>query len=110
MFPTHTLISRLRILVISRIFIAAFFLFYAQFVFPIQELIFYSVIVATVFLSAFYVIWLSLGRGLKVLAWFQILWETFQESTKEEIEVVIAAREEESEGKEEEPIEKEYVD
>jgi two-component system sensor histidine kinase PilS (NtrC family) len=80
MFPINVLIPRLRILIISRIFIAAFFLFYAQRVFPIEELIFYSVIVATVFLSAFYVIWLSVGRGLQILVWLQIVCDLILES------------------------------
>ncbi len=80
MLPINTLITRLRILIISRVFIAAFFLFYAQFIFRVEELVFYSVIVMTALLSAFYVIWLSLGQGLRILAWFQILCDLILES------------------------------
>jgi two-component system sensor histidine kinase PilS (NtrC family) len=80
MFTAPILMSRLRILIIARLFIAAFFLFYAQHVFSIEDLVFYLVIVVTTLLSAGYVFWLSVGYGLKILAWFQILCDLILES------------------------------
>ena len=80
MLPVNVLVNRLRVLIFARLFIAAFFLFYAQRVFPTDALVFYSVIVATTLLSAFYVLWLSAGKGLRILAWFQIVCDLILES------------------------------
>ena len=80
MLPVNVLVNRLRVLIFARLFIAAFFLFYAQRVFPTDALVFYSVIVATTLLSAFHVLWLSVGQGLRILAWFQIVCDLILES------------------------------
>ncbi len=75
-----TQIHRLRILLWSRLFIATFLLFYAQFVFRVERVIFYGIIAAVCFLSLVYLIWLVTGRLLKYLAWVQILFDLFLES------------------------------
>ncbi len=71
---------RLRILIISRLFIASFLLFYAQFVFPIEGVVFYSIIAVILILSVLYVLWLLSGRRLWLLACTQIAFDLILES------------------------------
>ncbi len=66
------LIKRLRVLIISRLLIGACLLFYAQFIFPVKAVVFYSIIALISFLSVLYVSWLITGINLNKLAWIQI--------------------------------------
>lgn len=73
-------VKRLRILVISRLFIASFLLFYAQFIFPVEGMLFYSIIAIISVLSIFYVLWLLCARRLRLLAYVQIACDLILES------------------------------
>ena len=73
-------VRRLRTLVISRLFIASFLLFYAQFVFPIEGILFYTVIAVISGLSIFYVLWLLSAKRLRLLAYIQIACDLVLES------------------------------
>lgn len=73
-------INRIRILIMARLFIAAFLLFYAQFVFHIERYVFYAIIAIVSLLSAGYVAWVIWGRLLKVLVYFQIVCDLILES------------------------------
>lgn len=75
-----TLIKRLRTLIISRLFIATFLLFYAQFVFPAERALFYAIIVVISTLSIVYVLWLITAQKLHFLAYIQIGCDLFLES------------------------------
>lgn len=66
------LTKRLRVLIISRLLIGACLLFYAQFIFSIEVIVFYSIIALISFLSVLYVLWLVSGTHLNKLAWIQI--------------------------------------
>ena len=72
--------KRLRTLIISRLFIAAALLFYAQFVFPLERLVFYGVIAVVSILSGFYVLWLWSAKQLRFLAQVQIAFDLILES------------------------------
>ncbi len=72
MISSQVLIKRLRVLIISRLLIGAALLVYAQFVFPIEAIVFYSIIALISLLSVFYVLWLVTGVNLNKLAWIQI--------------------------------------
>ena len=80
MLPLALQVKRLRILMVSRLFIAAFLLFYAQFVFSVEAIVFYGIIAFISVLSIFYVGWLLYGRFLRFLAYFQIVCDLFLES------------------------------
>lgn len=71
---------RLRVLIIARLLIGACLLFYAQFVFPIEEIVFYSIIGLISVLSIVYVFWLISGFRLVQLAWIQIASDLILES------------------------------
>ena len=72
MIDLPILLKRLRVLVISRLLIGACMLFYAQFVFPVEAIVFYSIIAIISALSIFYVLWLMTKVNLNQLAWVQI--------------------------------------
>lgn len=74
------LIKRLRVLIISRLLIGACLLFYAQFIFPVEAIVFYLIIALTSVLSALYVLWLMTGVNLNQLAWIQISCDLILES------------------------------
>ena len=78
--PVAILTKRLRILIIARLFIAAVFLFYAQFVFPKERILFYAIIAVGSCLSVIYVLWLLSAKQLQMLAWFQIVCDLLLES------------------------------
>src|SRR3989338_9115371 len=80
MLPLAIQVKRLRILIVSRLFIAAFLLFYAQFVFSVEAIVFYGIIAFISGLSVFYVFWLLYGKYLRFLAYFQIVCDLFLES------------------------------
>ena len=65
---------------IARLFIAAVFLFYAQFVFPKERILFYAIIAVGSCLSVIYVLWLLSAKQLQMLAWFQIVCDLLLES------------------------------
>ena len=71
---------RLRILIISRLLIGASLLFYAQYVFPIEKVVFYAIIAFISFLSSIYVFWLVSKKRLELLAYFQIICDLLLES------------------------------
>ena len=73
-------LNRLRILIMARLFIGTFFLFYAQFVFHVERIIFYGIIAAISLLSAFYLLWLISGIYLRGLALTQIFCDLILES------------------------------
>ena len=60
---TAILLRRFRTMIISRLFIAAFLLFYAQFVFPAEGITFYAIIASISVLSIVYVFWLIFARN-----------------------------------------------
>ena len=72
--------KRLRTLVIARLFIGASLLFYAQYVFPIERVVFYAIIALISILSVFYVAWLLAGKYLRPLAYVQICCDLVLES------------------------------
>lgn len=80
MLPLAIQVKRLRILIVSRLFIAAFLLFYAQFVFSVEAIVFYGIIAFISGLSVFYVFWLLYGKYLRFLAYFQIVCDLLLES------------------------------
>ena len=63
---------RLRTLIIARLFIATFLLFYAQFIFNVERIVFYAIIAAASVLSVIYLIWWLSGRNFRFLAYLQI--------------------------------------
>ncbi|MBI4372573.1 MAG: hypothetical protein HY585_02450, partial [Candidatus Omnitrophica bacterium] len=80
MLPVAILTQRIRVLIFARLFIATVFLFYAQFVFPTERILFYSIIAACCGLSIIYVLWLISAKHLTALAWFQIVCDLLLES------------------------------
>ncbi|OGW85489.1 MAG: hypothetical protein A3C35_05900 [Omnitrophica bacterium RIFCSPHIGHO2_02_FULL_46_11] len=78
--PTNILLKRFRVLIISRLFLAAFLLFYAQFVFPAEGITFYATIASISVLSIFYIFWLIWGRYLKLFGYVQIACDLILES------------------------------
>jgi two-component system, NtrC family, sensor histidine kinase HydH len=72
MYTPNLLIKRLQILMMARLFIATFFLFYAQFVFPSERIVFYSLIAFIAIVSLIYIFWLVVGMHLRALAFIQI--------------------------------------
>ncbi len=64
--------SKLRVLMMARLFIATFLLFYAQFVFPRERLVFYWLIAVIAVLSTIYLVWMMMGIKLKWLALTQL--------------------------------------
>jgi len=73
--------KRLRVLIMARLFIATFLLFYIRFVFPSEHIIFFAQIAAIALLSFMYLIWLISGRHLRTLAVIQITLDLLLEST-----------------------------
>ncbi len=74
------LVKQLRVLIISRLLIGACLLFYAQFIFPVEGIVFYSIIALISILSVFYVLWILTGKKLVALAWIQISCDLMLES------------------------------
>lgn len=72
--------KRLRTLIISRLFLGAFLVFCAQFVFTVEAIVFYALITLISGLSIFYVIWLFSGRYLELLAMVQVVCDLLLES------------------------------
>lgn len=72
MIDSSVLLKRLRVIVILRLLIGACMLFYAQFVFSVEAIVFYSIIALISALSIFYVLWLATKTNLSQLAWIQI--------------------------------------
>ncbi|MBI4358773.1 MAG: GHKL domain-containing protein [Candidatus Omnitrophica bacterium] len=80
MLPKAILSKRLRTLIMARLFIAAFFLFHAQFVFPAEKILFYAIIALISVLSAIYMAWLITARNLLLLAYVQMVCDLVLES------------------------------
>ncbi len=72
--------KRLRILIIFRLLVGACLLFYAQFVFSMEAIVFYSIIALISLLSVVYVLWLASKANLNKLAWVQICCDLILES------------------------------
>ncbi|MBI1978403.1 MAG: hypothetical protein HYS55_06580 [Candidatus Omnitrophica bacterium] len=72
--------KRLRTLIISRLFLGAFLVFCAQFVFTVEAVVFYALIALISTLSIFYVIWLLSGKSLELLAMVQVVCDLILES------------------------------
>ena len=73
-------VNGVRTFIILRLFIATLLLFLANFFFRTETLIFYYIIAIVSFLSAGYLIWLLMSRGLRVLIWFQIMADVLLET------------------------------
>lgn len=73
-------LNHLRVLIMARLFIGTFFLFYAQFVFHVERIVFYGIIAAISLLSAFYLLWLVSGVYRRGLALTQIFCDLLLES------------------------------
>lgn len=80
MAASRDLVRRLRTFIIARLFIAAFLLFYAQFVFNVERIVFYGIIAAVSVLSVVYLGWWLSGKALRVLAYLQIALDLILES------------------------------
>lgn len=73
-------LNHMRVLIMARLFIGTFFLFYAQFVFHVERIVFYGIIAAISLASAFYLLWLVSGIYLRGLALTQIFCDLLLES------------------------------
>ena len=67
-------------MIISRLLIAAFLLFCAQFVFPAEGITFYAIIASISVISVVYVFWLIWGKYLRLLGYVQIACDLILES------------------------------
>ena len=80
MVPDVLTIKRLRVLIMARLLIGAMLLFYAHFVFPVQRVVFYSLIAAVLALSVIYLLWLMAKFKLSTLITAQIAIDLILES------------------------------
>ncbi|OGW79591.1 MAG: hypothetical protein A3G33_07285 [Omnitrophica bacterium RIFCSPLOWO2_12_FULL_44_17] len=80
MAPSLKQTTRVRTLIIARLFVATFFLFCAQFVFKINLTVYYAIISIISILSIIYVLWWLTGKSLTLLAYIQIFFDLLIES------------------------------